>query len=349
MIRFAWLQARGQTLVGAGALAALAVATAIVGVHLSHLHSSLVSGCQQHGDCGIAVSEFLSHGNFFEHVLDIVAQVAAPLLGVFWGAPLLARELESGTHRLVWTQSVTRSRWLITRLAIVGLATAMLAGLLTLAITWFYRDIDPLASNRYAVFDARDVVPIGYAVFAFALGVLLGAIIRRTVPAMAATIVGYVGARVAITLWVRPHLLTPVHKAMGLLSGGFGFEIMNGSARMVAKGAPPSNAWRLSSHIVTSSGHVASSSQLSAFLQQHCAKLTTLPPPTVTGRVAKQGGNPAIFQACGNRAARVFHLLVTYQPANHYWPLQWLEVGIFVALALLAAAGAYWWVTRRIA
>jgi hypothetical protein len=48
-----------------------------------------------------------------------------------------------------------------------------------------------------------------------------------------------------------------------------------------------------------------------------------------------------------NQAAKLFHVLVAYQPANRYWTFQWLEAGIFITLALLAAAGCYWWVTRR--
>jgi hypothetical protein len=31
---------------------------------------------------------------------------------MFWGAPLVAGELESGTFRLAWTQDVSRVRWL---------------------------------------------------------------------------------------------------------------------------------------------------------------------------------------------------------------------------------------------
>jgi len=53
------------------------------------------------------------------------------------------------------------------------------------------------------------------------------------------------------------------------------------------------------------------------------------------------------FQACRAAASQTFHLGVTYQPASRYWTLQWLETGIFVALAALAIGACYWWITRR--
>ena len=59
--------------------------------------------------------------------------------------------------------------------------TVVISGLLTLTITWWYRALDPLSSNKYAIFDRRDIAPIGYALFAFAAGALIGAVIQRTV------------------------------------------------------------------------------------------------------------------------------------------------------------------------
>jgi ABC-type transport system involved in multi-copper enzyme maturation permease subunit len=207
--RFAWLQSRTQTLVAAAALGALAVAAAITGIQLSHLYDSLVVHC--YPGCSLATSQFVSHQQFLQRGLDIVAQIAPALIGIFWGAPLLARELETGTYRLAWTQSVTRSRWLVTKIAVVGLATILLAGLLTLTITWWFRAIDHVSSNQYALFDRRDLAPIGYAAFAFAAGALIGAVIRRTVPAMATTLGVYIFARIATAAWIRPHLIAAAH------------------------------------------------------------------------------------------------------------------------------------------
>jgi hypothetical protein len=343
--RFAWLQSRTQTLVTAALIAALAVAAAITGVQLSHLYHSLVLHCQT--GCDLASSQFLSRDLFMEHLFDLLSEAVPALFGIFWGAPMLTREFENGTYRLAWTQTVTRSRWLLTKLAVVGLATAALAGVLTLTITWWYRDIDLLDTNRFAVFDHRDIAPIGYAVFAFAAGTCIGAVLRRTLPAMASTLAVFVATRVAVVLWVRPHLLAPLHKATSLLTGGLGFELTDGGVHLVTKGDGPANAWTLSSHVATSSGQIPSSAQLSAFLQQYCPAIVQ---PSANGKATSGIGkapDPSAFQSCQTQLASTFHLVVTYQPDSRYWTFQWLETGIFFGLAMLASAGCYWWVTRR--
>lgn len=350
MTRFAWVQARTQTLVALVALAALAVTAAVTGVQLSHLYSSLVAHCTT--GCDLATSQFLSHDGFLQTALNLLVRLIPPVFGIFWGAPLIARELETGTYRLAWTQTVTRGRWLAVKLAGGALATVIVMGLLILTVTWWYRAIDAAGTNRYDVFDARDVAPIGYALFAFAAGALIGAVLRRTLPAMATTLGVVVFARIATMLWVRPHLLPARHLTTSLLNAGqFGFMARGGgNVELVAKGAGPDGSWTLSSQFLTSSGHKATPGQMAAFVQHYCPAL--LHPPAVPAglgghKVAAPPGAIEAFQACRTQAAKTFHLLVTYQPSAHFWPLQWLELGVFSGLALLCAAGCYWWVTRR--
>lgn len=347
MTRFAWLQSRTQSVVVAAVLAALAVAAAITGVQLSHLYTSLVAHCTS--GCDFAVNDFSSHDRFFEHLLDVVSQVAPALLGIFWGAPLVAREYETGTHRLAWTQSVSRARWLLTRLAMGALVTVAVASVLTLTVTWWYRAIDHVEANQYAVFDRRSIVPIAYALFAFAVGALAGAVVRRTVPAMAVTLVVFIFVRVGVSLWVRPHLFSPRHEFVPLSSAGqFGFESHNGAATAItAKAGGPMNAWTLSDHMVTGNGHVASFADRVAFVQQHCPILSVPPKPTGPGVVQAPPGIDAAARSCTTLAQHTFHIVVTYQPASRYWMFQGIETGIFAVMALLAGAGCYWWVVRR--
>lgn len=352
MTRFAWRQSRTQTLVAAGMLAALAVAAAITGIQLSRLFDREVAHCTT--GCGFAISQFLSHDTFLEHTLDILARAVPALLGLFWGAPLLAREFETGSYRLAWTQSVPRSRWLITKLAVGALATVTLAAALTLTITWWYRTRDQVGgANPYAVFDRRDVAPIAYALFAFASGALIGAVLRRTVAAMAATLGVFVLVRVAISVWVRPHLLSPARKTMSLLRTGpdapaqlgLGFGD-GGQVRLFAEGHGPPRSWTLSSRLVTGAGHHVSSAEATAFLRQHCPNLGSPPGPGVV--LPQPGGtNADAARACLDQVANSYRLVVTYQPADRYWTFQWLETGIFLALTLAAAMGCYWWVTRH--
>ena len=190
MIRFAWLQARTQTAIAFGALMIVAIVVAITGPHLVHLYNANIANCAAHGDCSTATDTFLRNDKNLGIWLDIFVLAAPALIGLFWGAPLIARELEAGTYRLAWTQSITRTRWVAVKLAVVGLAGMVVAGLLSLMVTWWASPIDRANANRFAVpfFDERGIVAIGYAAFAVALGVTVGLLIRRTVPAMATTL-----------------------------------------------------------------------------------------------------------------------------------------------------------------
>jgi hypothetical protein len=350
MTRFAWLQSRTQTLVTAALVGVLVVVVAVTGVQLAHLYDSLVAHCAS--GCDLATSRFLAHQEFLDKTLDLLARLAPAFFGVFWGAPLIARELETGTYRLAWTQSVSRSRWVATKLGLGVLLTAAVAGALTLAVTWWYRDIDKVSTVPFGVFDRRDVVPVAYAVFAFAAGALLGVLIRRTVPAMAATLGLFVLVRVVVATWVRSHLQPPLRETLSLAGSGpsapvhlgLGLSSNGGPVQLFASADGPKGAWTLSNDLVTSSGHVVSPDEAAAFLHQHCANIG----PDIAARAAGNAvAGPDLGRVCLNEVARTYHLLITYQPANRYWTFQWLEAGLFVALAALCAGACYWWVTRR--
>jgi hypothetical protein len=294
-------------------------------------------------------NDFTSHDRFFEHLLDVVAQVAPALLGIFWGAPLLAREYETGTHRLAWTQSVSRSRWLLTRLALGALTTIAAASVLSLTVTWWYRAFDHVEANQYAVFDRRSIAPVGFALFAFAVGALAGSVLRRTVPAMAATLAVFVFVRVGVAMWVRPHLFAPRHEYVPLrFAGQFGFEAHNaGAVAITARAGGPMNGWTLSNHMVTSNGHVATFAERVAFVKQHCPSLSLPPRSSGAGIAPAPPDIEAAARSCTTLAQHTFHIVVTYQPASRYWAFPSIETGIFALLALLAAGACYWWVVRR--
>jgi ABC-type transport system involved in multi-copper enzyme maturation permease subunit len=74
--------------------------------------------------------------------LSVLVVVVPCILGVFWGAPLVARELESGSFRLAWTQDVSRVRWLTARLAVSRLAAMAVAGLASWLVTWWASPCD---------------------------------------------------------------------------------------------------------------------------------------------------------------------------------------------------------------
>ena len=207
-----------------------------------------------------------------DQLLELIgtALVVVPaLIGAFWGAPLIAREFENGTHRLAWTQSVTRDRWLAAKLAVGGVASVAVAGLLSLLVTWWSAPIDGAHTNRFGsgTFGERNITPIGYAAFGFALGVVLGLLIRRTLPAMAATLVGFLAVRMTFTYLVRPNIFSPVHKTLALDPNNMGFGTTNGGPATLMPNPPNlPNAWVYSTHIVDNAGHSLTSATVQSDL-----------------------------------------------------------------------------------
>ena len=148
MIRLTCLQFRMQAAAAFAALAALAIVLAITGRNLAHLYDiSGLATCKVHGDCGTLDDTFLRHYSFLRNALGPAMLAVPALIGVFWGAPLVARELETGTYRLAWTQSVTRTRWLAVKVALVGIASIAVAGLFSLMITWWFSPIEKVNTN----------------------------------------------------------------------------------------------------------------------------------------------------------------------------------------------------------
>jgi hypothetical protein len=359
VIRFAWVQARIQTLIVAAVLAVIAVVLAVSGPHLVHLYNTTVAGCSARRDCTAAISQYLKNDSTLRTWLGVLVVAGPGLLGIFWGAPLVARELEAGTFRLAWTQSVTRTRWLVVKLSLVGLASMTAAGLLSLIITWWASPLDQAHMNIFNTFDERDIVPIGFALFAFVLGVAAGLIIRRTLPAMAATLVAFVGARLAITKWARPNLISPLHQSNPINAAsivGYGSTSLGASSTLQL--APPKvpNAWIYSTRLVDSSGHGLTA----AYLKTAC--------PAVVNGAGAGGGSPGglgigsssnhtqapiaaqqALQQCGAKVAAVFHEVITYQPGGRYWDFQWLELAIYLSAGLALAGLCVWWVRRRLA
>ena len=246
-----------------------------------------------------------------------VLYVVPAVIGLFWGAPLVTRELETGTFRLAWNQSVTRTRWLAVKLGLIGLASMAAAGLFSLMVTWWSSPIDRAAgfeSGRNTasgvarlaplLFGARDIAPVGYAAFAFALGVTVGVLVRRTVPAMAITIAAFAAVQLAMPLWIRPHLITPVRRISPFNAANITeMSVTNGGHMTVTEAVKIPGAWVLSDQTINAAGHAFSGPAPAA-----CESST------------------ASFQACQNSLARL-HLrqLVTYQPASRYWAFQWYE------------------------
>jgi hypothetical protein len=136
------------------------------------------------------------------------------VFGVLLAAPFVL-ELEQGTYRLAWTQGITRTRWVTLKLGLL-VAAALLSGLaLTALLTWWHAPLDHLYGTfQPGSFDVEGVVPLAYTVFAVALGLAVGTLLRRTVPAIVVSLVGFLALRLGLEAWVRPTYQPPVVTAM---------------------------------------------------------------------------------------------------------------------------------------
>ncbi len=351
MIWVAWRQFRTQALVTLGLLTAFAVLVLVTGLHLHDVYNSLGGGhCSARNDC----TALLVHDHVLQDLLGPALLAIPALLGMFWGAPLIARELESGTYRLAWTQSVTRRRWLSVRVALVGVAALAVAGLASWLVSWWFAPLDAVQRNSFGpgVFTERGIVAIGYAGFAFTLGVVAGALTRRTLPAMAATLFGFIAARIVFTFWVRPHLLPSRHVLLPVTQGqAVGFLGTPSSVSLFASKPTIPNAWAISVALVDRAHHALSTVQLHDLLVRTCPTIAAGLPQNPGAGVTKGPGGltGGAFQSCLHALSPHLQLLVAYQPPSHYWPLQAVETGIFLLAALALIATTIWRVGRRAA
>jgi hypothetical protein len=312
-----WRQYRYQGALAAALLAALAAVLLITGLHAAWVWHSALAGCAKDGSCG-GLAGTLSLGSPAVTAL-VVATSAVPLLaGLFWGAPMVAHELETGTNQFAWTQSITRRRWLAVRTGWLLLAAAVLAGAVSALVTWWSGPSSALTADAFQVnrFDITDIVPAAYAIFAMALGICAGTLLRRTLPALAVTLAGFAGLRAMTALWLRPHYMTPVTVYY----------------KLTAPFTPAGSYLGVSQGIVWPKGK-----PLAAVPGGYV--FNNVPIPAVCQKFIQ---NPA---SC--MTAHGYRGYVTYQPASRFWAFQGIETGIFVVLAAALLGVTFWALKRR--
>lgn len=221
----------------------------------------------------------------------------------------IAIEVDKGTHRLAWTQSVTRQRWLGVRLGLVTLGGLAVALVFTTMFSWWSAPREALYSRLdQGWYDLRGVLPIGHMLFALGLMVAAGVVLRRPVPVIVLASLAFVTVRIPFALWVRPHLVAPVTSSTNWPSNG---------------------GWWLSSHWQKATGLLLSDDQLA---------LLCYPPGTDVTRAAQS----ACMTEHGITRVQVFH------PDSHYWPLQLIETGLFIAGGVALLGFSAWYVLTRI-
>ncbi|HEY1915091.1 MAG TPA: ABC transporter permease subunit [Streptosporangiaceae bacterium] len=250
------------------------------------------------------------------NVVRAALQVVPALIGAFVGAPVLAREMETGTFRYAWTQGFGRWRWTLGKLVVLAVAVTATAAAFSLLFSWY---LHPFSAAGYSipfatdVFDLREVAFTGWTLAAFAIGALAGMLIRRTVPAIATTLAVYAGLACTTALWLRQHYMTPL---------------------LTTKLNLPASAWTVNQWY-TKGGTFAFGGHGSRLVNA----VQSLCPPLGPGG---SGGGPG---QCLTQHG--YTLWSSYQPGSRFWPFQWIEGGWLLALSVLLIAAAVWLVRRR--
>jgi hypothetical protein len=195
-----WRQQRTETLIAAGILALLAALLVPIGLHMASVYDQNGLAACAGSDTVACHDAMAGFGNEFGSIASVLPwfSLIPGAIGVLLASPLIL-ELESGTFRLAWTQSVTRRRWLAGKLA-VTVAAALLAALaMNVLLTWWRTPLDHLYGRMQAnAFDFEGIVGFGYVLFALGLALTVGAVWRRAVPAVITAFAGYTGARVFV-------------------------------------------------------------------------------------------------------------------------------------------------------
>jgi hypothetical protein len=310
----AWRLQRTETLIAAAIVAAVAVLLVPVGLHMASVYnddhlSACVNVQQKFVTCGHALGDFLQRFEGLNRILGWF-NLLPGLIGVMLAAPLLL-ELENGTFRFAWTQSVTRRRWIAGKLGIavaVALATALVFSQL---VTWYRGPLDDLQGRLdSSSFDFEGTVDYAYVLFALALALTIGVLARRAVPALIVGFVSYVVARVFVDTSLRQHLLTPA----------------SATWKASALGPNLNRAWVFEMGPSDRFGHFTAPI-FKAATAAPCAK----------------GQGCILAQPVGD------YMHAAYLPASRFWALQGVETAMFGGIAVALILFTAWWIHERVA
>jgi len=308
-----WRQNRSRLATGAVLLAMFALAVVPTGVHMANVYDEAVLTCARNPTCAYAGNLFQGYGA----IVDLVhLTILVPVVFGALGATLISREAENATNGLVWTQTVTRRRWLIATVAAMVVAAVLTSAVVSALVTWWSGTPNSIHGDRFqgAQFDTQNLVPVAAALFAVALGIAVGSLLRRTVPAIFVTVGAYVAVRMLVAVYLRP-------------------SYVGAATRSVPLGVDPSlpsGSWTLRQYITGSEGRVGNRG---ISIPTECA------PSNPVGR-----GGPAVDRCLGKLG---FRRVVEFQPASRYWHFQLVEAGLLTALAALLITVAVVHTLRR--
>jgi hypothetical protein len=324
--RMAWVTWRQHRIALSGVaalLGAVAVGLWLAGTSLHHAYAA-AAACHPASSfaCGDLVQRFNSMNGFLAN--GSILQVVPVLIGAFVGAPVLAREMETGTFRFAWTQGFGRWRWTLAKLVLLAVVVAAAAGAISVLFSWYYQpyfaagnqalNLSEVSPFFPGLFDLRGVGFAAWTLAAFAIGALAGMLIRRVVPAIVATLAVYAGLAFATGGFLRQHYLTPL---------------------LTSNPNVPGSAWIISQWW-TKGGQPVSQSVLGQVLQG-------------APQLAGKGGVPQSPDVTQYLNQHGYTQWTSYQPVTRFWAFQWIEGGWLLALSVLLIAATVWLVRRRAA
>jgi hypothetical protein len=237
------------------------------------------------------------------------------LLGAFVGAPLLAREFESGTFRFAWTQGAGRTRWAVSTLVLPAVLLTAVTGAFTALFFWYFRPflaIGQVSEMLPLAFALLGVAFAAWTLFAFAVAAFTGTLFRRTLPAMAVTLVVYIVLAIGTATAIRPHYLTPVTE-----------QGWNGGPRA---------GWVISSWVKAPNGQILSQSDLgNVFAHLPASVQNSSSPDAFTNWLSQHG----------------YTMWQSVQPDSRFWQFQLIEGGWLLVVSAALITGTVWLVRRR--
>jgi hypothetical protein len=318
MTWLAWRQQRTEALLIAAAIALLALLLVPIGIHMADVYDrDNIAACitSDSENCNTLLMVFQDRFRGITSLFNWL-QLLPGILGALLAAPLVL-ELEQGTYRLAWTQSITRRRWLLTKLGMLAVGLVVASALLTVLLTWWRQPLDDLQGRfEENSFSFEGVVPYAYTLFGAALALAAGVVVRRVAPAFAIALVGFFAARFFVTDRLRPHFMDPLVKQLhGPPSPGSLHDawVLNGPSLVDRNGNPPSRE-----------------------LVSQCI---------APGQKPLSGPVP-LAHDCLEKLG--LYTRVEYHPASRFWTFQWIEAAIYLGAAAALAAFATWWILKRV-
>lgn len=311
MVWVGWREQRLETIIAAAVLALIAAFLIPTGLTIAGAyHDSGLAHCSgvvAPGPCDDAINAFETR---FSRLGDFISwfTLLPGLVGILLAAPFIT-QLENGSYKLDWTQSITRGRWVAGKLGLAVLSVLIAGGVLIALLTWWRTPFVHLQGRMgNSIYDAEGTVVLAYTLFALALAAAIGAVWRRAVPAMVVGFLGYFALRLFVDTWLRQRLVSPVSSTWPVQS----------------KGPDLNRAWVLQQYPVDKSGHA-----VSAVLCPHNMGGACMMPKSAMSGVG--------------------YMHAVYQPGSHFWALQAVETAIFAGVAAGLLAFAALWTMRRTA